>query len=232
MPPPRPGQAPISSSSQAMAGDWAPEVIGCGGDWRCWRFWLACGSCGRIDGCRLMIVDCRSDWLYRPLRCGRAVVHSACPSWLERALDLVDKTSLPTRRFEARRSGGGRHPPSAAKTKPFANRQSSVAIHQSNRESCEQTRNARFDTGRKIQTLRQSAIISRHSSIQTPEPQANQKRPHRQTPLQPTPSTHQQWLPASGGGWKLVPCVKGLPQELRRALRPSLAPSGASSQLA
>ena len=74
------------------------------------------------------------------------------------------------------------------KSKPFANQQSSVAIHQSNRESRKQTRNARSDTGRKIPTLRQSAIISRHSSIQSREPQANQKRPHRHRALNPNPS--------------------------------------------
>ena len=79
-------------------------------------------------------------------------------------------------------------PPSAAKTKPFANQQSSVGIHQSNRKSRKQTRNVRIDTGRSNQTLRQSASISRHSSIQSREPQANQKRPHRHRALKPNPS--------------------------------------------
>ena len=118
----------------------------------------------------------------------RCLVNSACPSWPERDLDLVDKTSLRLGALGLAAVEVSDIPPTAAKSNLFANRQSSVGVHQSDRKSCKQTRNARIDTGRQIQTLRQSAIISRRSSIRSQEPQANQKRPHRHRALKPNPS--------------------------------------------
>ena len=93
---------------------------------------------------------------------------------------------------EPQASRNRQHRHKTAQPKPFDNQQSSIDIHQSCRKSRKQAGNVNIATRRHSQTLRQSAIVNRHSSILPQEPQASRKRQHRHKTAQPIPSTIRQ----------------------------------------